>query len=288
MSVLAIVLIAIAAAFIGFIIGFIVGAVRDIDESISSTEPNPIITFNAEPTPAPAVTSKVVLPKRINELEYNKRVNAALKEVVDKAVDAWVGSTDEDHKRQIANQLYHEWHVKIENTNYRNYDPKLQCLCFVGRRVGSGFKFEAFWTEKTDDYDQAEQKETEEFDETWGFRPIDDDDGFRRMYKVTYDNKEASMTEEEFSEFVKAAKKLDLDYNVTRDKDAELAYYMIQLGFDDSPKKPTKDKPMVLYFYSKSAYLTDEQCAYMNWIISKVFDEVKDPPKMMISEYKGG
>ena len=153
MSVLATVFIALAAVIIGFIIGFIVGAVHDIDESISrcspSTEPNPVITFNAEPTPAPAVTSKVVLPKRINELEYNKRVNAALKEVIDKAVDVWVGSTDKGHKRQIANQLYHEWHVKIENTNYRNYDPKLQCLCFVGRRVGSGFKFEALWTEKT-------------------------------------------------------------------------------------------------------------------------------------------
>ena len=141
-------------------------------------------------------------------------------------------------------------------------------------------------TKKTDDYDQAEQKETEEFDETWGFLPIDDDDGFRRMYKVTYDNKEASMTEEEFSEFVKAAKKRDLHYDVKRDKGAELAYYMTQLGFDDSVKKPTKDKPMVLSFYDKSAYLTDEQCAYMNWVISKVFDEVKDPPKMMISEYK--
>lgn len=148
MSVLATVLIAIAAAFIGFIIGLCVG-VRDAAPTlVQSTEPNTIKTFNAEP-PVPAVTSNVVLPKRIKEIEYNKRVNAALKEVIDKAVDVWVGSTDKSYKRQIANQLYHEWHVKIENTNYRNYDPNLQCLCFVGRRVGSGFKFEAFWTKKT-------------------------------------------------------------------------------------------------------------------------------------------
>lgn len=142
-------------------------------------------------------------------------------------------------------------------------------------------------TKQTEDYDQAEQKETEEFDENWGFTPIDDDDGFRRVYKITYDNKEASLTEEEFSEFVKAAKKRDLQYAVKRDTGAELAYYMTQLGFDDSVKKPTKDKPMVLSFYGKSAYLTDEQCAYMNWVISKVFDEVNDPPKMLINEYKG-
>lgn len=148
MSVLATVLIAIAAAFIGFIIGFCVGF-TDVPYEWKPNTENSAKTSNAEPASAPAVTSKVVLPKRINELEYNKRVNAALKAVIDKAVDVWVGSTDKGHKRQIANQLYHEWHVKIENTNYRNYDPKLQCLCFVGRRVRSGFKFEALWTEKT-------------------------------------------------------------------------------------------------------------------------------------------
>ena len=151
MSVLATVLIAIAAAFVGFIIGLIVG---DADVStpgwVPYTEPpkNPAKTSNAEPTPVPVVTSKVVMPKRIKELEYNKRVNAALKEVIDKAVDVWVSGRSKGYKRQIANNLYHEWHVKIENANYRNYDPTLQCLCFVGRRVGSGFTFEALWDEK--------------------------------------------------------------------------------------------------------------------------------------------
>lgn len=142
-------------------------------------------------------------------------------------------------------------------------------------------------TKQTADYDRAVQQETEEFDETWGFMPIDDDDGFRRVYKVTYDNKETSLTEDRLVEFEKVAKKRNLHYDVKRDKDAELAYYMIQLGFDDSVKKPTKDNPLVASFYGQSAYLTERQCAYMNWIISKVFDEVKDPPKMMISEYKG-
>lgn len=140
---------------------------------------------------------------------------------------------------------------------------------------------------QTADFDRAVQKETEEFDAAWGFEPIDDDDGYRRMYKVTYDHKETSLTEEQLAEFKKVANKRDLHYDVKRDIGAELSYYMTQLGFDDIPKKPTKDKPMVLSFYGKSAYLTDEQCAYMNWVISKVFDEVKDPPKMMISEYKG-
>lgn len=139
---------------------------------------------------------------------------------------------------------------------------------------------------QTADYNRAEQKETEEFDETWGFTPIDDDDGFRRVYKVTYDNKETSLTEDRLVEFEKAAKKRNLKYDVKRDTGAELSFYMTQLGFSDSPKKPTKEDPLVASFYGKSAYLTEEQCAYMNWIIMMAFDNVSDPPKIMISEYK--
>lgn len=142
-------------------------------------------------------------------------------------------------------------------------------------------------TKQTADYDLAAQQETKEFDETWGFEPIDDDDGFRRVYKVTYDNKEALFTEEELAEFKKAANKRNLRYKFERCRGAELAYYMTQLGFDDIPKKPTKDKPMVLSFNGQSAYLTDNQCRYMNWVIMKVFDEVQDPPKMILNEYKG-
>lgn len=140
---------------------------------------------------------------------------------------------------------------------------------------------------QTADYDIAAQKETEEFDAEWGFTPIDDDDGFRRVYKVTYDNKETSLTKEQLTDFKIAAKKRDLHYDVKRDTGAELAYYMMQLGFDYSVKKPTKDDPLVASFYGKSAYLTEKQCAYMNWIIMMAFDNVSDPPKIMISEYKG-
>ena len=106
------------------------------------------------------------------------------------------------------------------------------------------------------------------------------------MYKITYDNKETSLTEEQLADFTKAANKRGLRYEVKRNRGAELAYYMTQLGFDDSPKKPTKDKPMVLSFNGQSAYLTENQCAYMNWIISKVFDDINDPPKMILNEYK--
>lgn len=164
MSVLATVLIAIAAAFIGFIIGIYIadydGGYAYVYANAPYTEPpkNSEKTTNAEPPPVPAVTSKVVLPKRIKELEYNKRVNAALKEVIDKAVDVWVSGRSKAYKRQIANNLYHEWHVKIENTNYRNYNSNLQCICFVGRRVGSGFKFEAFWEAKDPKRDARRHK----------------------------------------------------------------------------------------------------------------------------------
>lgn len=172
-------------------------------------------------------------------------------------------------------------HIRIYvSTNARCTEYRID-VCGYG-----GYGSDEHVTKQTEDYDQAEQKETEEFDDTWGFRPIDDDDGFRRVYKVTYDNKETSLTEEELAEFVKAAKKRDLHYNVKRDTAAELSYYMMQLGFDDSVKKPTKDNPLVASFYGQSAYLTERQCAYMNWIISKAFDNVSDPPKIMLNEYK--
>ena len=155
MSVLTTVLIAIAAALIGFIIGFCVGCVDYIDNSLKkqSTEPNPIKTFNAPLKPKeevhePIVVSKVVLPKRIKELEFNKRVNAALKEVVDKAIDVWVSGDNKAYKRRLANELYDEWHAKIDNVNYREYRPNLQRLNFIGRRVGCGFRFDAFWESK--------------------------------------------------------------------------------------------------------------------------------------------
>lgn len=152
MSVLATVFIAIAAAFIGFIIGICVDVAGSVPIP-ASIEPNPVKTFNAPLKPKeevhePVVVSTVVLPKRIKELEYNKRVNAALKEVIDKAVDVWISSTDKVYKRRIANNLYHDWHVKIEDANYRKYNPKFQRLNIVGRRVGNWFKFEVFWEAK--------------------------------------------------------------------------------------------------------------------------------------------
>lgn len=149
MSVLATVFIALAAAFIGFIIGCIVGISCSDPVCPVSTEPNPIKTVNADLKPKEAVVlSKVVMPKRIKEPEYNKKVNAALKDAIDEAVDVWVSGNSKPYKRALANSLYHEWHVKLENVNYRNYNPKLQCLNIVGKRGWYGFKFEAFWNEK--------------------------------------------------------------------------------------------------------------------------------------------
>ena len=150
MSVLATVLIAIAAAVIGFFIGCVVGISYSEPICPVSTEPkNPIKTFNAtEDECGQFVLSKVVLPKRINELEYNKRVNAALKDVVDKAVNVWVGGDNKPYKRSLANHLFHEWHTRIVNVNYRDYNPKMQCLNFIGRHGWYGFVFDAFWESK--------------------------------------------------------------------------------------------------------------------------------------------
>lgn len=139
MSVLVTVFIAIAVAVIAFIIGICVGG--SIKEPNAESKP---IDYVHEGV----VLSKVVIPKRITKLEYNKKVNALLKEVVDKAVDVWVVEDSKPYKRKLANQLYHEWHSKIENADYRNYNPDFQCLVIVGRRFGGGFKFDAFWDEK--------------------------------------------------------------------------------------------------------------------------------------------
>lgn len=227
----------------------------------------------------------------IPSIDY-KRINLMFHSLRNRINDAYNVTVTEDDTADLMSatvDAIREFYTRNPKTKadhiYIYVDTNARCTEY--RIDVCGYGSDKQITKKTADYEHAEQKETEEFDETWGFTPIDDDDdGFRRVYKVTYDNKETSLTEEEFSEFVKAAKKRNLAYDVKRNKGAELEYYMTQLGFDGSVKKPTKDKPMVLSFYGKSAYLTDEQCAYMNWVISKVFDEVNDPPKIMISEYK--
>lgn len=162
MSILGIVLIALSAAIVGFFIGLVVGVETSTDwaplpepnTTVKTVNGNPIKTFNAadlkpkEEVHESVVLSKVVLPKRIKELEYNKRVNAALKEVIDKAVDVWVSGDNKPYKRRLANSLYKEWHAKIDNASYREYRPNLQRLNFIGRRVGYRFIFEAFWESK--------------------------------------------------------------------------------------------------------------------------------------------
>lgn len=129
--------IAIAAAFVGFIIAVFLGVacvypkhktIEDVREQF--------------------VCSKAVMPKRIKEPDFNKRVNAALKEVIDKAVDVWACGDDKPYKRSLANLLYNEWRPNIKNASYGDYDPKFPCLNFVGRRGRCGFVFENFWSEK--------------------------------------------------------------------------------------------------------------------------------------------
>lgn len=135
MSVLATVLIVIAEAVVGFAIGFAATSKK-------------VALKPKEDVHTPIIVSKVVMPKRIKEIAYNERVNSALKEAIDKTVDVWIFGDDKHYKRQLANLLYAEWHPKIENVSYRDFNPDLPCLYFVGRRAGSGFVFEAFWCEK--------------------------------------------------------------------------------------------------------------------------------------------
>lgn len=139
------IIVAIAAAVIGFIIGLIVG-MADVTSTpgwVPHTEPK-----KAEQHPMPAVTSKVVLPKRISKDEYTKRVSACLKEAVTKVVDTWVVGDDKAHKRQVVNSLYAEWHGRLAELAYSNYNPQRQRLDIIGRRLDHGFKFDAFWSSK--------------------------------------------------------------------------------------------------------------------------------------------
>ena len=140
--------IAIAAAFVGFIIAVFLGVAYVTLSTGHKTNEDVREPVVREPVVRePVVCSKVVMPKRIKEPDYNKRVNAALKEVIDKAVDVWACEDNKPYKRRLSNLLYNEWHAKIKNASYSDYDPKFPCLNFVGRRAWCGFIFENFWSE---------------------------------------------------------------------------------------------------------------------------------------------
>ncbi len=156
MSVLATVAIAIAVAVIAFIIGVCVGISGSEPVCPFSTESNPIKTSNTEP-PVPAVTSKVVLPKRISKAEYNKRVNACLKDAVTRAVSVYVPMSDKEQKQRIIKSMYNEWHDKLcDILAYGKYNPEFQRLDIVGRKTSPSksdyspysLRFDADWSLK--------------------------------------------------------------------------------------------------------------------------------------------
>lgn len=143
-----VILIAIVAAFIGFAIGFCIGYTPVPHAYKPNMGANPVTTFDAE-LPIPAVTSKVVLSKRISKSEYTKRVNACLKDAVTKAVNVWVSVIDKSDKRRIINAIYAEWHDKLPELAYSKYNPEFQRLDIVGYKTKSGsIVFDAVWSIK--------------------------------------------------------------------------------------------------------------------------------------------
>lgn len=155
MSLWTVILIAIVAAFIGFAIGFCIGYTTVPHAWKPNMGPNSVTTFDVE-LPIPAVTSKVVLSKRISKSEYTKAVNACLKDAVTKAVNVWVSVIDKSEKRRIINAMYAEWHEKLPELAYSKYNPEFQRLDIVGHKTSSAksdyspysLRFDAVWSPK--------------------------------------------------------------------------------------------------------------------------------------------
>lgn len=149
MSIVSTILIAIAALVIGFIIGFCVGFTGVPAEWKPDIKSNPVQPFNAEPS-IPVVTSKVVLPKRISKAEYAKRVNTCLKDVVTKAVNAYVSVSDKTEKQRIIKGMFDEWKAKLRDViAYDKYNPDFQRLDIICHKNKSdSIVFDAAWSLK--------------------------------------------------------------------------------------------------------------------------------------------
>lgn len=156
MSITTTVLFAIAAAVIAFIIGLCVGIGAAPSVKLDTDPNNPVKTFNAEP-PIPIVKSKLVLPKRISKAEYDKRINACLKDAVTKAVKVFVVVSDKAMQRRIIKSMYIDAKTRLsEYLVYSNFKPDFQRLDIIvrkGNSVASSFRpyglcFDALWTEK--------------------------------------------------------------------------------------------------------------------------------------------
>lgn len=96
----------------------------------------------------PIIKAEAILPKRIKEDEYNKRVNAVLLAACNRVVDVFLCGMDRKDKDVYSNLLYTEWHSKLHQLAYCKYDPDLQKLTIIGRAAKSGFKFYAVWCRK--------------------------------------------------------------------------------------------------------------------------------------------
>lgn len=150
------VVIAIVTTVIAFFIGLCVGVRTALTEKLDTDPNNPVKTFNAEP-PIPIVKSKLVLPKRISKAEYDKRVNACLKDAVTKAVKVFVAVSDKAMQRRIIKSMYNEEKTRLSKyLVYSNFNPDFQRLDIIvhkGNSDESGSRpyslcFDALWTEK--------------------------------------------------------------------------------------------------------------------------------------------
>lgn len=150
------IVIAIVATVIAFFIGLCVGVRTALPVNLDTDPNNSVKTFNAEP-PIPIVKSKLVLPKRISKAEYDKRVNACLKDAVTKAVKVFVAVSDKAMQRRIIKSMYIDAKTSLSKyLVYSNFKPDFQRLDIIvhkGNSVESGFRpyglcFDALWTEK--------------------------------------------------------------------------------------------------------------------------------------------
>lgn len=144
------VLIAIAAALIGFVIGLIIGMAEVPPKPGCKTlQPTP---EKDKTIPEPVVTT-IIIPKRIGCDAFTKRVNRAVRDTVIKAFSACqIQYNDETVDHMMIKVL-----LSLPCLKYDEYRPQFQRLDIVGRTCANlddginpnDLYFDAAWSKKT-------------------------------------------------------------------------------------------------------------------------------------------
>lgn len=142
MTVLTTVLIAIAAALIGF--GFGVAGFDYVDTTVDDDLKNPPFTIISKP-----VVTTIIMPKSIGHDAFTKRVNKALKDTIIKAFSVnMIPYNDE-----TVDRMFVKWRALLPCLEYDEYRPQFQRLDILCRTCEvftnpNNLHFDAVWSKK--------------------------------------------------------------------------------------------------------------------------------------------